>query len=356
MPLPPAVNSGEFQFTVNDNDEIIYGLGAIKGLGEGPIESIILARKDGPLTDVCDFGKRIDPRRVNKRALEALVRSGALDELGPGQNIDYDRAVMFAALGDAVQAAEQSTANENAGIMDLFGEVVPSQQNTGDVYAEFSRVRPWTIKQRLEGEKETLGLYLTGHPIDEYAAEVKHLVSNRISDLRADKKAQKIAGLVVAFRTMKTKRGDTMAFVALDDRSGRIEVAIFADAYKKYSELLTKDALLVVTGQVNLDEYSGGLKMRAEEITTLAQARLEKAKALRLHVTGDQCPDTFANQLLASLAPYKQGQCPVLIEYQRPGAKASLRLGKDWCISPEDELVANLKEVLGKQNVELLYD
>ncbi|BFM07393.1 DNA polymerase III subunit alpha [Halioxenophilus aromaticivorans] len=356
MPLPPDVNSGEFQFTVNDEDQIIYGLGAIKGLGEGPIENIIKARADGPFTDIFDFCKRIDPRKVNKRALEALVRSGAFDELGPGENIDYDRAVMFAAIGDAVQAADQAAANANAGMMDLFGEVVPSQADGGNVYQEFGKTRPWTIKQRLEGEKDTLGLYLTGHPIDEYAAEVRHLVSNRINDLRADKKSQKIAGLVVASRTMKTKRGDTMAFVALDDRSGRIEIAIFSDTYKKCAELLAKDALLVVEGQVSYDEYSGGLKMRADDIISLGQARLEKARALRLHVNVDHCPSNFADQLMASLSPYKEGRCPVLIEYQRPGAKASMRLGREWLIEPQDELVVMLKDVLGKQNVELLYD
>lgn len=356
MPLPPDVNSGEFQFTVNEQDQIIYGLGAIKGLGEGPIENIINARAEGPFTDLFDFCKRIDLRRVNKRALEALVRSGAFDKLGPGTDIDFDRAAMFAAIGDAVQAAEQSAANASAGMMDLFGEVVPSQADGGDVYQEFSKVRPWTIKQRLEGEKDTLGLYLTGHPIEEYADEVRHLVSNRINDLRADKKPVKIAGLVVASRTMKTKRGDTMAFVALDDRSGRIEVAIFSDTYKKHAELLNKDALLVVEGQVSFDEYSGGLKMRADDITSLGQARIECAKALRLHISSQTCPDNIADQLLTNLSPYKEGHCPVLIEYQRNGARASMRLGRDWLIEPQDALVVTLKDVLGKQNVELVYN
>ncbi|WP_317929101.1 DNA polymerase III subunit alpha [Halioxenophilus sp. WMMB6] len=357
MPLPPDVNSGEFQFTVNSDDQIIYGLGAIKGLGEGPIENIIKARASGPFTDLFDFCKRIDPKRVNKRALEALVRSGALDGIGPGVDIDYDRAVMFAALGAAVQASEQSAANANAGMMDLFGDVVPTQEAGNNVYAEFAQTRPWTIKERLEGEKDTLGLYLTGHPIEEYANEVKHLVSARISDLRADKKSQKIAGLVVAQRTMKTKRGDTMAFVAMDDRSGRIEVAIFADAYKKCAELLTKDALLVIEGQVSHDDYSGSLKMRADQVFSLGQARLEKAKALRLHLDAPTLPANFADQLLSNLGPFKQqGNCPVLIEYQLPGAKASLRLGREWLVQPQDELVNALQDVLGKKNVELLYD
>ncbi len=354
-PLPPDVNSGDFQFTVNEQDQIIYGLGAIKGLGEGPIESIIKARKEGPFTDLFDFCSRIDPRKVNKRALEALVRSGALDSIGPGVDLDHDRAIMFAALGDAVQTAEQNSANANSGMMDLFGDLVPSSDNGGDVYADYRNTAPWTIKQRLEGEKDTLGLYLTGHPIDEFASEVKQLVSARINDLQPDKKPQKIAGLVVAFRTMKTKRGDTMAFVALDDRSGRIEVAVFADAYKNCYEILDKDALLVIEGQVSHDDYSGSLKMRADKVMSLAQARLEGVSGLRLKLDAEKLPANFADLLKQSLQPYRQGTCPVYIEYQRPEAKASMRLGRDWCILPEDQLVNDLVQTLGRANVELLY-
>ncbi|GAA6166504.1 DNA polymerase III subunit alpha [Sessilibacter corallicola] len=355
-PLPPDVNSGEFQFTVNEDDQIIYGLGAIKGLGEGPIDSIIKGRQEGPFTDLFDFCSRIDPRKVNKRALEALVRSGALDSIGPGIDIDHDRAILFAALNDAVQTAEQNAANASSGMMDLFGDLMPSQDNGGNVYDDYKNTPPWSIKQRLEGEKDTLGLYLTGHPIDEYATEVRQLVSARINDLQPDKKPQKVAGLVVATRTMKTKRGDNMAFVAIDDRSGRIEVAIFADVFKESQELLGKDELLVIEGQVSHDDYSGNLKMRADKVLSLSQARMDRASALKLRLESEALPANFADQLKENLRPYCSGQCPVFIEYRRPGAKANLRLGNDWRIAPEDELVNSLVQVLGKKNVELIYD
>ncbi|RYZ67799.1 MAG: DNA polymerase III subunit alpha, partial [Proteobacteria bacterium] len=239
--LPPDVNSGEFKFTVNDEGNIIYGLGAIKGLGEGPVEAIINARNQGgPFKDLFDFCARVDPRKINKRALEALIRSGAADNLGPTvktlkHNIDHDRAVMFASMSEAVKTAEQQAANTSAGMMDLFGEMIASADSNMDPYSDFRRVRTWTMKERLHAEKETLGLYLTGHPIDEYESELAHLVSSRIADLKPDKyeargekgkgdekPRQSVAGLVVAQRTMKTKRGDTMAFVTLDDRTGRI--------------------------------------------------------------------------------------------------------------------------------------
>ena len=356
MPLPPDVNSGEFHFTVNDAGNIIYGLGAIKGLGEGPVESIIAARNEGgPFKNLFDFCARIDPRKVNKRALEALIRSGAADKLGPGINIDHDRAVMFAAMNEAVKTAEQSAANSSAGMMDLFGDVVPSAGSDEDVYRDFHRVRSWTMKERLHAEKETLGLYLTGHPIDEYDSELNHLVSSRIADLKPEKSNQTVAGLVVAQRVMKTKRGDTMAFVTLDDRTGRIEVAIFADTYNQSRDLLMKDGLLVINGQVSYDDYSGLLKMRADTISLLSDVRQEKARELCLELESGNLPANFIRELSDILDPYREGRCPLVIDYQRSNARAQLRLGNAWLVRPEDDLLQRLRDQYGTTKVRLVY-
>ena len=321
--LPPDVNRGEFQFTVDRENNIIYGLGAIKGLGEGPVASILEARAEGPFSDLFDFCARIDPRKVNKRALEALVRSGAVDNLGPGIDIDYDRSVMFTAIPEAVKAAEQSAANANAGMADLFGEVVPSSTDDGDCYQEFTQVKRWSMKERLNGEKETLGLYLTGHPIDEYEEQLAQLVSCRISQVRPDKKNQSVAGLVVAFRVMKTKKGDNMAFVTLDDRTGRIEVAVFSDTYNTYRDYLFKDALLVIDGQISHDDYSGGLKMRADKVLDIAQARQESIKGIRLHWPQGQIPRDYSQKLASAIHPYTaEGTCPVSIVYKKNAVEA----------------------------------
>jgi DNA polymerase-3 subunit alpha len=285
--LPPDVNQGDFQFTVDSDNNIIYGLGAIKGLGEGPVENIIEARENGPFKNLFDFCSRIDARKVNKRALDALVRSGSFDTIGPdGDNperdLDITRAILLAALPEAVKTADQQQANHNAGMVDFFGDSLLGQgSDNDDPYENFYRVRRWTMKERLNGENETIGLYLTGHPIDEYEAEIKHLVSSRISRIVADKKSIRIAGLVVAMRVMKTKRGDTMGFITLDDRTARMEVAVFADTYNEYRDKLVKDALLIVEGQVSNDDYSGGLKMRANKVTPLEQARQEKLRSIQ---------------------------------------------------------------------------
>ncbi|MEO0442592.1 MAG: DNA polymerase III subunit alpha [Pseudomonadota bacterium] len=371
--LPPDVNSGEYQFTVDDNNNIIYGLGAIKGLGEGPVDNIIQARKQGPFKDLFDFCSRVDSRKVNKRALEALVLSGSFDTIGPvltasaqavsdSKDLNHSRAMLMSALSEAVKAAEQNQANQNAGMGDLFGDVLPSHDNTADVYQDFYNVYRWTLKERLEGEKDTLGLYLTGHPIDEYQHEIKHLVSSRIADLNAEKKPCKVLGLVVAMRVMKTKRGDTMGFITLDDRSGRIEVAVFADTYNQYRDKLIKDALLIVEGQVSHDDYSGGLKMRADTVVALEDARRDQLRAIYIDWRSKALDKGSQHGLQKMIDAYriqensdKRG-CDIVINYYRVDAKASLKLPAYWRIQPVDELMLQLKEAYGIDNLTLSYE
>ncbi len=353
--LPPDVNRGEFQFTVDEDNNIIYGLGAIKGLGEGPVEAILTARKDGPFTDLFDFCARVDSRKINKRALEALVRSGAFDRLGPGVDLDYDRAVLYAAIGEAVKAAEQSAANASAGMSDLFGEVVPSAAADGDVYQDFRQVRRWSNKERLNGEKETLGLYLTGHPIDEYETEMKHLVSARIADLKPEKNKQKVAGLVVGFRVMKTKRGDSMAFITLDDRTGRIEVAVFADTFSQHRDKLVKDALLVVEGQISHDDYNGGLKMRADDVVDLADAREQSVAGIKLVWHSGSLPVEYSSKLRSLLESHTGGGCPITIVYDRSDVNAEIVLGENWRVKPNDDLLQSLRVLYGSTSVQLVY-
>ena len=348
----PDVNQGQYMFTVNDDDEIIYGLGAIKGLGEGPIENILSARDEaGPFLDLFDLCGRTDPRKVNRRALEALIRSGALDNMG------VERWVLMASLEDALKAAEQSASNRDSGIDDLFGEVVPSQGNGhGDVYAPFRQVRPWTGKERLGGEKDTLGLYVTGHPIDEYEAEVRKFAPVRIADLRADKQGtQVLAGLVVATRTMKTKRGDTMAILQLDDRSARIEVTVYAETYNEHREMLGKDQIVIIEGSVAHDDYSGGLAVRAKGMRSLLQARQNYASELTIELSSERLDEKLTDFLARTLSGAGGGSCPVSLIYKQPRNRARVRLGDNWQVIPSDELLQELRDCVGAEQVCLEY-
>ncbi len=351
----PDVNEGEYMFTVNREGAIVYGLGAIKGLGEGPIENIIAARDaGGAFKNLFDFCERTDPRKVNKRAIEALIRSGSFDTLG------VERAVLLSAMPAAVKAAEQSAGNRDAGMMDLFGDVVQAD-DSGDVYADHHKVRPLTPKEKLGGEKDTLGLYVTGHPIDEYEKELRQFVRNRIVDLKADFNNQTMAGLVVDLRTMKNKRGDTMAFMTLDDRSARIEISLFSEAFEEAREKISKGAILVVEGKVTFDDYSGQLKVRGSTVRTLLDARQSNVKALELTLQTDDFngingSNGFTSEFKRLLEPSRlNGRCPVFIDYQRDGAKGQVRLGSEWQIQPSDELIQRLKDRFGDNSVRLNF-
>jgi DNA polymerase-3 subunit alpha len=257
-------------------------------------------------------------------------------------------------MPEAIKAAEQSASNRDAGMADLFGDMVQADEH-GDVYADFRNARPQSPKEKLGGEKDTLGLYVTGHPIDEYEKELRQFVRNRIIDLKADNKQQTMAGLVVSMRTMKNKRGDTMAFIVLDDRTARIEVALFSDAFEECREKLVKDAILVVEGVVSFDDYNGALKVRGKSVRSLLEARAGNIKGLKLALVESDFGDNFSSQVKQLLEPSRHGQCPVLVDYQRSGARGQLRLGSDWHVEPSDDLIQRLRDRFGSDRVELSY-
>lgn len=364
--LPPDVNMGDFHFTVDREGRIVYGLGAIKGLGEGPVESIVEARKQGePFADLFDFCARIDARKLNKRALEALVRSGACDRMmsaDPKASADLDqlRAMLMAALPDAVQAADQKNKNRHLGIVDLFGDVVSTAaEASGDLYAEYRQLPAWSLRERLQGEKDTLGLYLTGHPIEEYQDELRALIKRRIVDLQSERAPQRVAGLVIDVRLRKTKSGKNIATLLLDDRSGRIEVTVFSEEFERVRDKLVVDRVLVVEGTVSPDEYRGGLGMRASQICELLEVRNEQAKYLQIALDADKLPTDFAVQLQRALQPHRQKQggtqCVLRFVYQGRDARGEIVAGNDWCISPADELLRGLRARFGRDAVSLYY-
>ncbi|MFG6138408.1 DNA polymerase III subunit alpha [Halomonas sp. B23F22_10] len=350
---PPDVNVGGYKFTVDDEGRVVYGLGAIRGVGEGPIGAIVEAREEGgAFSDLFDFCKRVDPKRMNKRTLEALIRSGALDNLGPS------RAVMAASLEAALKAAAQNQANQNLGMMDMFGEAFAAsdEEDDTDVYADYRGARDWTDKERLGGEKDTLGLYLTGHPIDEYEKELERFVSTRIGDLKPSREPQRIAGLVVGMRTMKSKRGDTMAFVTLDDRTGRIEASLFGELFDQVRSRLDTDQVLIVEGEVQSDDYSGGLRLRGKEITPMVDARTRYGQAVELALDGERANGRLVDSLRDSLAPYRSDEgLPVRLRYRSAAASGWLELAEEWRVTPSDELLIALREVEGQDGVRLRY-
>ena len=352
--LPPDVNLGHYRFTVTPKGEIVYGLGAIKGVGEGPIDSLVTARADRPFTDLFDLCRRGDARKLNKRVLEALIRAGALDSIALGdRNGAAHRAALLASIDEALRSAEQAARNVEIGMGDLFGE--PGDAVLDAPCRSQAEVRPFTPQQRLQGEKETLGLYLTGHPIQAYEEEIRRFAPVRICDLRADRGQQLIAGMIVDQRVIRTKRGDAIAFITLDDRSARIEVSVFADVLDASREKLTRDALVVVEGEVGVDDYSGGMRVRASAVHSLTEARLRFADAVDIRLSAARVNPDFVEQLRRILTPYRSNGTPVAICYQRSDAEARLRFGEEWRVEPCDDLLHRLKEDLAVDDVRLRY-
>ncbi len=346
---PPNINLCAHQFTVDGEQIVVYGLGAIKGVGEAAIEGIIQEREqNGPFTDLFDFCKRIELKKVNRRTLENLIMAGALDVFGE------NRATLMASLPAALKLAEQEQRNREAGIEDLFG--MAAATSASDTSVDYQRQSEWSEDQRLSCEKQTLGLYLTGHPIERYLPELERFTSARIVDLKpAKNQTVVVAGLIIAMRTMNTRRGDRMAFITIDDRSARIELAVFSEAYNQYRDLLAKDRLIVVEGEVSVDDYSGGFKMSANSIYDISQARSRFARRLLLRVDEQRAANGFVRELQSTLSPFRDGICPVVLDYQRRDARAEVMLGEDWRVQPSDELLQRLRDMVGEERVEMVY-
>lgn len=348
--LPPDINSGLYRFNVDDNGAIVYGIGAIKGVGEGPIEAILEARnKGGYFKDLFDFCARIDLKKVNKRVIEKLILAGALDRLGP------HRAAMMASVDDAVRAASQHHQAEAFGQADMFGVLTDAPE---EVEQKYTQVPEWPEKVRLEGERETLGLYLTGHPVDEYLKELTKYTSCRLNEAAPTRRVQSltVAGLVIAARVMTTKRGTRIGLMTLDDRSGRMEVMLYSEALDRYAEWLEKDKILVVSGQVSFDDFNGGLKMSAREVMDLGSAREKFARGLSISILQSQIDQQFFERFSHILEPHRAGTVPVNVYYQRPDARARLTLGTEWRVTPSDTLLDELKQLLGHDQVELEFN
>lgn len=349
--LPPDINSGLYHFHVNDDGEIVYGIGAIKGVGEGPIEAIIEARNNGGyFRELFDLCARTDIKKLNRRVLEKLIMSGAFDRLGP------HRAALMNSLGDALKAADQHSKAEAIGQADMFGVLAEEPEQIEQSYAS---CQPWPEQVVLEGERETLGLYLTGHPINQYLKEIERYVGGyRLKDMHPTErgKVTTAAGLVIAARVMVTKRGNRIGICTLDDRSGRLEVMLFTDALDKYQQLLEKDRILIVSGQVSFDDFSGGLKMTAREVMDIDEAREKYARGLAISLTDRQIDDQLLNRLRQSLEPHRSGTIPVHLYYQRADARARLRFGATWRVSPSDRLLNDLRGLIGSEQVELEFD
>ncbi|MBT8061387.1 MAG: DNA polymerase III subunit alpha [Xanthomonadales bacterium] len=354
----PDINRSEYAFTMRDDSNVLYGLGAIKGVGRGAIESLTNERTTGgPFVDLDDFCCRVDHQKVNRRVLETLVRSGAMDNLDPDRN----RARLLHELPVVLQAAEQTQRDRESGQNDMFGLAEKAAPPDTRVHGEIPQ---WPVLQRLQAEKESLGLYLSGHPVKYHRPDLKQFTSCRLGDLEKriprDKEGNSksygkrgtpmvLAGLVTNLRR-RSRRG---RFIAIEDHSGQIEVALFDEIYGLYADLLDKDQVIVVEGKVSADDFSGGYRITASKVMSLSQAKSHFARGLKIAVQGPV--ETLSPVLQSTFAPYLDGNARVMVEYRNARARASLELGNEWTVKPCEELVAALGELESVRGARLIY-
>ncbi|GAB3004432.1 DNA polymerase III subunit alpha [Psychrosphaera aestuarii] len=343
---PPDVNSGSYKFTVNDEGHIVYGIGAIKGVGEGPVEAILEARNEGgKFTDLFDFCARVDVKRINKRVMEKLVLAGALDQLGPEPHTQENRAIIMASLEDAMKAATQHAKNADLGQSDLFGLFATEHE---EVKPQFKEATLWPDAIWLQGEKDTLGLFLTGHPINAYRKELRHYTKLKLSEVEPTRRDQTVTvcGLIIDMRVLVNKKGNQWALVTLDDKSGRLDFRLFPEQFEQFKDLLQSGEIVVVSGQVSFDNYSDGNTMTGRDVMSLTMAREKFVRNIKLNVAGEAQATSLKQHLKRILLPYKDGTTPIRIGYQNELASAELELGTAWRVTPDEQLFIDINENL----------
>ena len=356
---PPDINRSAVRFSVVDDKTVLYGLGAIKGVGEAALANVLETRdQSGAFESLDDLCRRASPGSVNKRVLEALIKAGAVDALGP------NRASLWEHLGSALRGADQFHKNKDAGQDDLFGlgDPVDDAEPALMVLQE-----NWSDRERLQAEKDTLGLYLSGHPINEFKSELEKFTHGQLKLVCA--KAGTVdsgpsyrqrgvpviaAGLVMGMR-QRDGHGGRMLFVTLDDGSGRVEISLRGEQIDNSSHLIVKDEVLIVDGDVSPDEFNGGYKIRAREVYDMAGARSRFARQLLIRLHSEHCQNGTLEELVNALTPYKRGTIPVFFNYQNAHARARIRAGDRWAVNPQPELIADLARLTGAENVELVY-
>ncbi len=344
--IPPNINSSRYQFTVNAEGAIVYGLGAIKGVGEAAIENMINSRNaEGVFKDLFDFCRRVDTRKINRRALEALIRAGSMASLGA------NCASLLAALDSALQAAEQHAQKIDAGQHDLFGESA-----THYVQPDMLQLAELPMQALLQGEKEVLGFYLSGHPLQRYEQELSHFITAPLGQLSQYRNQTVIvAGWVVGIRSLFTKRGDRMAIITLEDKNSRLDLTVFSDVFMTYKDLLNKDCLLIVEGEISLDEFTGNNKVLARRLFNITTARENFAKHLLIRIEQNKADAVFFEKIQQAIKPFCPGNCPVYIQYHREDSWVNLLLGEQWQVKPTDELLEKLRKMLGEQAAYIKY-
>ena len=355
--MSPDINKSSFQFSVSDDHTILYGLGAIKGVGHAAIDSLIEEREaNGPFVSLVEFCRRVDHDKINRRALEAMVKSGAMDGFGESR-----RSLMHQ-VPEALRSADQQAKAAAAGQNDMFGLESPAAEIETAAPVQLAE---WQEHVLLSNEKDALGLYLTGHPFDAVRNDAGFFADGRLADITAEPPPQNnkgarnyaqprreatVAGLIVDVR----KRGNRVSIV-LDDDTGRMEISLFNEAFQEFRHLLVKDEIVVISGGLRYDDFVGSWTINAKNVLHIDRVIESRAKSMVLSLAPNGHGEQLLTKLHDLLLPFREGNCDVSVRYVGDSATARLSLGPEWAVRPSRELRDKLAELLGNNNVRLLY-
>jgi DNA polymerase III subunit alpha len=342
----PDVNASGYMFLALNAKTVRYGLGAVKGVGRGACEAIVESRtRDGAFQDLFDFCKRVDSNKINRRVLEALIHAGAMDSLGS------NRASLMQQLPEVVRAAEQLAREREAGQSSLFGGSA-----TPEVRVELVHVNDWALEQKLQGERETLGHYLSGHPLDPWRNELDHLIGfhlNQTDKVWSERKNYRgeapiaVAGMVANVR----RRGESMAFAQIEDGYGQMEVAFFRDAFQQYGAMLSRDRILVIEGNLSEDQFSGGMVLRAKQCWDFKALCAQQGRRLSFKL--DLRKPRAWEQLEDAMTPFRPGGTPLRMHVLTDVSQGLLDVNSLHSVRSEPELLNALRALPAVSEVSL---
>jgi DNA polymerase-3 subunit alpha len=349
--LPPDVNSSELRFTVT-KDGVRFGLCAVKNVGEGAVQSILNVRRElGRLDSLHTLCEQADLRLVNKRVLESLIKAGALDSLVADASADTRRARarLFAAADKAIEHGGRHQRDRDKGQNQLFGG---GGGDDGHGAVPLGEAPPWAEAVQLAGEKEALGFYFSGHPLDRYADDLRTFGARRLAELTDPLPDVWTAGIVSGLRPLRTKKGDRMAVFMLDDVAGNLEIVVFPETFGKHGSIIEADAMVLVRGKFEKDDESARIVATELQPISMLQERTTKEVAIHLCVPPHGRP-TF--EALAELLSRHRGDRRVYLELDVNGKEKPLRVRSEVAmrVRPSERLVSEVEQLCGSGSVEL---
>jgi len=340
--LPPDVNESEADFTVKDG-KIRFGLGAVKNVGKGAIQSIIEARHTlTRFNTIFDFCQDINLRLVNKKVIESLIQVGALDSM------EGNRAQKMAVLAKSIDFAQFTQQSRLRGQTSIFGEEIPETQ----LFPELPDIEPWSQGEKLRREKELLGFYVSGHPMMKYEDDVNAFSNPMIGNLSDayTGSSVRLCGIITEIQTRIDRKDNQMAFFTLEDFSGSVRIIAFSDTYQKYLELIKEDGMVIVTGRVDRRNDNDDVSIIASEIAPLEQARYKLSKGLSLQIDSDKLDDGELERI-KMLLRQSPGKCALYLNIKDVDGNELLLKSKKFKVKPAPSLVSDLRSILGKENV-----